>query len=136
MLVVLFKNQFFLLNLSWQVSVLRRQPERAVVVAVTVVRVGQAALHQVINMVTVRDCRVAAIGPTATGALDWRASVGIRLADFDDMLIVVAFVREVQVSIVQVANVVAVLDAQVAAIWAVNVGMAGMGGMGHGGISF
>jgi len=99
----------------------------------TVVRMVQAAIHQVIDMVAVWDSRVAAIG--AAGARHRRAGVGVGLADFDDVLVVVAFVREVQVTVMQVANMVAVLDAQVAAIRAVDVGMVGVGGMGHGGIS-
>ena len=106
------------------------------IVAVTIVRVVQAAHDQVINMVAVRDSRVAAIGSATAGARHWRAGVGVGLADINDVLVVVAFVRKVQVTLVQVADVVAVLDAQVAAIGAVDVGMVGMGGMGHGGISF
>jgi len=103
-----------------------------VVVAVTIVRVVQAAIDQVIDMVAVRDSRVAAIGAATAGARHRRSGSGVDLTDFDNVLIVMAFVREVQVTLVQVANMVAVLDAQVAAIGAVNVGMVGMGGVGHG----
>jgi len=106
------------------------------VIAVTVVWVMQTAIDQVIDMVAVRDGWVAAIGTATAGARHRRTSIGVGCADFDDMLIVVAFVRKVQVTVMQVANMVAVLDAQVAAICAVNVGMFGVGGMGHGNLSF
>jgi hypothetical protein len=52
------------------------------------------------------------------------------------MLIVVAFVRGMQVTIVEVIYMVAVLNAQVAAVRGVDVGMLRVGGMGHGGSSF
>ena len=102
------------------------------VVAVTIVRVVQAAIDQVINMVAVRDSRVAAIGAAAAGARHRRTVSRVGFTDFDGVLVVVALVRKMQVAIVQVANMIAVLDAQMTAICAVNMGMVGMGGVGHG----
>jgi hypothetical protein len=107
-----------------------------VIVAVTIVGMVQAAIDQVINMVAVWHRRVATIRPAAAGARDRRADSGVGFADFEHVLIVMIFVRAVQMTPVQVANMVAMLHAQVTAIGAVNVGMVGMGGVGHGEISF
>jgi hypothetical protein len=102
------------------------------IVAMAVVWVMQAAVHQIINMIAVRDSRVTAIGAAAAGTFDRRTDIRVGLADFDNVLVVVALMREVQMAVVQVADMIAVLDAQVAAGFTVDMDMISMDGMGHG----
>jgi hypothetical protein len=82
-----------------------------------VVRVVQAAADEVIDVVAVRHGFVAAAGPVdmlvandSQGARD-----GIGVGDLDDVLIDVIAVHGVEVAVVEVVDVAAVLDGQVAA---------------------
>jgi hypothetical protein len=100
------------------------------VVAVVAVRVVQPAVHKVIDVVAVRDEGVTA-ALVAAGARDWYASRRVRVAHLDRMLIVVALVLSVQVAVVQVVHVVAVLDANVAAVRAMDVRVLVVRGVTH-----
>ena len=102
----------------------------AVVVAVAAVRMMQVPVHEVIDVVAMRDRFMA-----ATGAVDMRSivagagrgvAVGIRRADFDDVLIDVPGVRVVQMPVVQVIDVPVMFDRGVAAAGAVFVVVVGM----------
>ncbi len=94
----------------------------AVVVAVIAVLVVQATVHQIIKVVAVRNLLVSAVHMLA-GALGGRALGGVSGADRKDMLVIVAFVRRVQMALVQIIHMVFVLDARVTAGGAVNMNM-------------
>ena len=107
-----------------------RQLQLAVIVAVVAVRMMQVAVHEIIDVIAVRDRFVA-----ATGAVDMRGvvagagrgvAVGIRGADFDDVLIDMPRVRMMQMPVVQVIDVPVVLHRSVAAVGAVLVVVVGM----------
>jgi len=106
------------------------QLQLAVIVAVIAVRMMQAAIHEVIDVVAVRDRFMAAIR-----AVDMRGvvagagrGVAVRIsgADFDDVLIDMPGVRVMQVPIVQIVDVPVVFHGNVAAVGAVFVVVVGM----------
>jgi len=108
----------------------------------SVVRVVQVAIDEVVRVVTMRDGFV-----TATGAVDviermGRTGVaagairGIFGAHFEDVLVVVALVGVMEMAIVQVIDMAVVLDGSVAAARAVLMGMIGMNVMGHDFLAF
>ena len=93
-------------------------------VAVRSVRVVQRALHVVVDVVAVRDRRMArARVVTGAEALDGRAGPRPPAVHAEAVLVVVAFVRRVQVPVVKVVGVVAVLHGLVAAARAMAVGV-------------
>lgn len=107
-----------------------RQLQLAVIVAVVAVRMMQVAVHEVIDVVAVRDRFVA-----AAGAVDMRGvvagagrgvAIGIRSADLDDVFIDVPGVRVMQMPVVQVIDVPVVLHCDVAAVGAVLMVVIGM----------
>jgi hypothetical protein len=93
---------------------------RSVVVAVIAVAVVEASVDEVIEMIAVRDLFVAAVVVSA-GAFDRRAGVRVGVADFDDVFVEVSVVGVMKVSVVEVIDVVAVLNAGMTAGFAVNV---------------
>jgi hypothetical protein len=110
-----------------------RQIEPAVIVAMIPVRMMQAAIDEVIDVIAVRDRFV-----TAAGAVDVDVrgivpaarrgvAVGIGRAHGDDVLIDVIAMRMMQVPIVEVVDVPVVFHRGVAAAWAVGVVVMGMG---------
>ena len=102
---------------------------RAVVVAVAVVDVVQAAVDQVVHVVAVRHGFVAAafaVNMAGTG-LHGVAAVGVGGVYIEAVFVVVAVVFVVQVAVVDVVDVVAVFDGGVAAAFAVDVLVVGMG---------
>lgn len=96
--------------------------DRAVVVAVITMRVVQATVHQVIVVVSVRNALVAAVG-VITGTINRRAVIRVRVADSDDVFVVVTVVRMVQMAVMQVVDVPVVLYPCMTAVFAVNVVM-------------
>jgi hypothetical protein len=80
-----------------------------VVVAVVAVRVVQVAIHQVIDMIAVRDRFVTATGamhvPRLVAGAGRGVAVGIRGTDFDDVLFNVITFDVFQLPIVQVIDV-------------------------------
>ena len=110
--------------------------QRPVVVAVSVMRMMQSAIHQIIHVVAVRNGGVAAVGAVnmlpvvAFGSQ--RAFVRIDIADRNDVFIHVIAVWMVQMAVMEIIHVPFVHDGDVPAILAVDVGMvrvrfAGMG---------
>lgn len=110
----------------------------AVVVAMVAVFVMQMVPDQVIRVVAVRHRLVAAARTVAMGrvmlsaAMTRRAGIGVGLADLQHVLVHVVAVQEVQVTVVQVADVVAMPDRGVAALGRVQVVMLFMAVVLHG----
>ena len=108
------------------------------IVAVAAVRVVQVPRHEVVDVVAVGHGFVAAAGRVGVALLVaralvvGRASLGVRAPDLERALVNVPFVRVVQVAVVQVVDVVAVPDGDVAAARAVNVIVVRMGVVAHG----
>lgn len=107
------------------------------VVAVAVVRVVEVTLDQVIGVIAVRYTRVAAgravdvAGWMAGAAVAGRALRRVGRVDSDRVLVDVIAVDAVQVSIVEIVDVIGVLDSEVAAVGAVNVVVAWVDRVGH-----
>ncbi len=101
------------------------------VIAVITVAMVQAPVDQVVQVIAVGYQGMPA---AVVAALAGRRSAHVRIggADRDDMLVVVALVWMVQVAVVEIIHVVLVLDAQMAAVLAVDVGMIGVDLMSHG----
>ena len=107
-------------------SLLLDQFDGAVVVAVAVVRVVQMAIHQIAGVVTVRNGFVAAAGAVhvvsrvAATDVAGSATVGILGGNLDGVVLDrTAFLLVMQVSVVQIVDVIAVLDGGVAAVFSV-----------------
>ena len=102
---------------------------RAVVVAVAVVRVVQAAVYDIVGVVAVRHGFVAAaFAVDVPGAgVHGVAAVGVGGADADAVFVVVAVVFVVQVAVVNVVDVAVVFDGGVTAALSVNVLVVGVG---------
>lgn len=99
------------------------------IIAVVAVRMVQVAIHKIVDVISVRDCLMAAVGAmlmlravsvtlVAVGTVG-----GIRGVHLELMLVDVAIVKRVQVSVMQVVGVVVVNDRGVAAILAVLMGV-------------
>jgi hypothetical protein len=101
-----------------------------VVVAVVAVRVVQVPVHQVVDVVAVGGCCVAAAGAMLVGFLvtaavmAWSASGRVRRVDCQGMFLDLAAVLVVQVAVVQVIDVAIMQDGGVPAVRAVLVGVA------------
>jgi exodeoxyribonuclease V alpha subunit len=111
---------------------------RAVVIAVTAVRVVQMPVHQVVDVIAVRDRLMAAARTVlvVTGmaaAVMGRSALGrVGCGDAQAMLLNPLGAHVVQVAVVQVVDVPVVPDGGMAAIGSVLVIMLGMMGIGHG----
>jgi hypothetical protein len=93
-------------------------------VAVRPVRVVERAVHVVVHVIAVRNSRVPGFRVSFRArALDRRAGAGTPPAHVQAVLVGVAFVRSVQVAVVEVVRVVAVADGLVAAAVTVAVGV-------------
>lgn len=115
--------------------------EGPVVVAMVTVRVMQVSIDEIIDVVAVRDCFVSTARAVhvarlmAGTAVLRRTAIGVAVGYLDDVLVHVIAMGMVQVSIVQVIDVVAVADGGVSAAGAVLVvvmGMLRIGASGHG----
>jgi hypothetical protein len=113
-----------------------------VVVAVLAVRVVEVAVHEVVDVIAMRDRRVPTAGAVhmvlrVAGAGMARRAVGrVRGVDANGALVDVAFVGVVEVPIVEVIDVVTVADGRVAAARAVDVVVRLVRGMSHRGVPF
>jgi hypothetical protein len=97
------------------------------VVAMIAVRMVQVSVHQIVDMVAVRDRLVSAAGAMLMGALYIRrAAGGIGRVDSDDMLVDVIAMHVVQMAVMQVVDVPVMADSDVTAAWAVLMGVVGM----------
>ena len=88
------------------------------------VRVVQVAIDEVVDVIAVRYCLVAATRAVhvirlVTAAVVRPTPLRIRIAYRDSMLVVVILVGAMQVAVVQVADVIAVLNGGVTAIGSV-----------------
>jgi hypothetical protein len=103
------------------------------VVAMVAVRMMKAAIDEIINVVAVRHRLVAASGAMLVAfAADFRgAANGVVGTDRDDVLVDMIAVRELQVTVLQIVDVVAVADRNMAAIRTMVVGLARGGGTSH-----
>ena len=99
--------------------------ERAVVVAVPLVRAMQVPVHEVIDVVSVRYRLVPAARPVHVGrvvppaCVTGRARGRMGFVHLDPVLVEVAVVRMVKVPVVQIVHVALVLDRNVPAALAV-----------------
>lgn len=93
-------------------------------------------INQIINMIPVRNGRMAAIRPVdVLGSVFFLSKIGsalvwISVAYFDDVLIHMIAMRMVQMPIVQIVHMVAVLYGSVSTIWPMDVGVIRMSGAG------
>jgi hypothetical protein len=101
-----------------------------VVVAVVAVGVVEAALVEVVEVVAVRHPLVAAAVVLAVAG-DRGAPGRVGGAHFQDVLVVMAVVRRVQVAVVEVIDVPVMADAGVAAVLAVDVAVRVVGLVAH-----
>jgi len=107
------------------------------VVAMAAVRMMQVARDEVVDVVAVRDGLVPAtlrvdMSLRVTGAaVRRRAGRRVGRTDLEDALVYMALVAVMKVAVVQVVDVVAVLDGEVAAVGAVSVIVIGMGVVAH-----
>lgn len=89
----------------------------------------QMAIHQIVDMVAVRHCfmttsgAVDVIGGVGSAGMIGSAGVGVGLADCQDMLVDVAFMRGVKVTVMDVVDVPLVLDCGMSASGPVDVAM-------------
>lgn len=102
-------------------------PHWAVVIAVVAVWMVQMAVHQIVNVIAMRDGGVAAIGAVlvalvvAAASVVGSASGGIGGVYIQAMLFHVVALLMVQMAVVQIIHVALVLDSGVAAARPMNV---------------
>ncbi len=101
------------------------------IITVITVAMVQTPVDQVVQVIAVGNQGMPAAIVAALAGYG-SAAVGIGGAHCDNMLIVVAFVWMMQMAVVQVIHMLLVLNAQMATMFAVEVGMVGMNLMAHG----
>lgn len=107
--------------------------KRPVVVAMVAVRMMEVAVHEVVNMVAMRDGRVSAIGAVNMlrlvfgGGKSRRAFVGVRGIDGNSMFIYVVAMRMMKMAIVKVIYMPFVFDGGMAASGCVHMRMTRVG---------
>lgn len=100
--------------------------QRTVVIAVSVVRMVQVTVDEVVDVVTVRHRLVAAVrsvdvvGRVGTAGVVGRAGPRVGVADGDDVLVHMVLVRVMQMTVVEEVDVAVVADCGVAAALAVD----------------
>src|SRR5258708_1573195 len=95
------------------------------------VRMMQVPVHQIVNVVAMRDRLVPATGAMLVGALYLRRAAGwIGGVDADGMLVDVIAMHVVQMAVMQIVDVAVMADRDVAAIRAVLMGVVRMGLLG------
>ncbi len=82
------------------------------IIAMVAMRMMQTAIDEVINVVAVRHRLMTASGAVLVplAADVWRAAHGVVIAYRNDVLVNVIAMREFQVTVVQIVDVVAVAD--------------------------
>lgn len=100
-----------------------REFQRAMVIAMAIVDMVQPALDQIIGMVSVRHCRMTAVGSMPVFCVmslcSVRAFVGVGIAYLNDVLIHMVAMDVVKMAIVQIIGVAGVLHCGVPAIGSV-----------------
>jgi hypothetical protein len=98
-------------------------------------RMVQPAVDEIVDMVTMRDLFVSAVGTVRMCAMELRrAARGICATDLDDMFVDVILVHVVEMAIVQIIDVAVMANRGVPAIRAMLMGMVGvvlLGASGH-----
>jgi hypothetical protein len=91
------------------------------------VRVVKTTVHQVVHVTAVRHRFVAAAGPMfVTLAADLRSAMdGVSFANLDDVLFNKLAFRMLQMSVLQIVDVVSVTDSEMTTIGIVHVGTRG-----------
>ena len=128
------KDQQFILHPLWKPAPekLLHDFDTAVVVAVSLMRMMQVAIHQIVNMISVRNGLMAAIGTMhmlriVTFALvSLCAVVRVGGAHLKLVFIDVAFMRVVQVAVMQEVGMTVMLDGDMAAVAVVLMGVVRM----------
>jgi hypothetical protein len=104
--------------------------QRPVVVAVSVMRMMQSAINQIIHVVAVRNGGVAAVGAVnVLPVMAFRsksAFVRVGVADGNGVFIYMVAVRMMQMAIVEIIHMPVVHDGDMPAIFAMDVGMVRM----------
>src|ERR1700736_4740306 len=91
------------------------------------VRMVQAAVHQIVEMVAMRHPFMPAVWTVLVGAGDFRRALhGICGVDRDDMLVHVIFMHVVEMAVVKVVDMAIMANSSVPAVRAMLVGMIGM----------
>jgi hypothetical protein len=101
----------------------------AVIIAVIAMRVVQAAVAQIVEMIAMRHEFMAAILVSALAG-SRNAGVRIEVADFDDVFVIVVAMSEMQMTVVEIIHVIAMSDARVSAVFGVRVSVVGVRGAG------
>ena len=100
---------------------------RPVIVAVSVMRMMQSTINQIIQVIAVGNSGVAAIGPVnVLPVMAFRsksAFVGVGVADGNRVFIHMVAVGMVQMAVMEIVHVPVVHDGDMPAIFAVDVGM-------------
>lgn len=97
------------------------------VVAVAIVRVMEVTIHEIVDVVAVRDGRMPAVGTmdmpgiVAVARVVWRTLCRVGAVHVQDMLIHMVAVRMVEVPIVEVVDVVIVRDGSMPTVGPVDV---------------
>ena len=105
--------------------------ERSMIVAMIAVRVMQATLDEIINVIAMRHGGVAALwtmdmrGFVALVAVFRRAAVRVAVAHLDHMLSDAVAAWMMQMAVVKIVNMVAVLDGEVSTAWTMTMWMFG-----------
>ena len=98
------------------------------IVAVIAMRMMQAAINKIINVIAVRDCLVAALRPMLVlFSGDGTADVRVLRRNRDDMFVHMVAMRVVEMAVVEVIDVAVMLDGGMAAGRAVFVGVVFVG---------
>lgn len=98
------------------------------IVTMTVVRMMEASVDKIVDVVAVRDRLVSATRPVGMigAGVVWRAMHGVGCVNCNHVLIDMISMHAVQMTVVQVISVAFVLDRRVPAAGAVLMGMVGM----------
>jgi hypothetical protein len=98
--------------------------KRAVIVAMVAMRMMQPAIDQIVKMVAMGDRFMAAAGSVGVPAAARFGSAvhGVRVADLDHMLVDVAFMRVMQMAVLQVIDMIPMANGNVSAVRAMLMG--------------
>ena len=107
-----------------------RQLQRPVIVAVSVMRMMQSAINQIIHVIAMRNGSVAAIGTMnvlpVVAFRSERAFIGICGTDGDDVFVHMVTMRMMQMAVVKIIHVPIVHDGDMSAIFAMDMRMVGV----------
>lgn len=103
------------------------------IIAMTIVRVMEPSIHEVIDMITMGHALVSAAWPMRMGTPGFRCAAGwIGVADLDDVFVNMILVHMMQMTIVEVIDVAVMAQSRVSAVRTMPMGMIGMMPLGAG----